>query len=42
MDAFDGLDSGMPGNGSDTISHSVLVKLRVFHAGVVRRKSRDL
>jgi hypothetical protein len=42
MHAFNGFDLGIPGDGSDTLSQSVLDKVRIFHAGVVSQKRRDL
>jgi hypothetical protein len=42
MPIFNGFDLGIPGNGSDTISQSVLDKVRIFYAGIVSQKRRDL
>ncbi len=42
MPIFNGFDLGIPGNGRDTLSQSVLDKVRIFHAGTVIQERRDL
>jgi hypothetical protein len=42
MPVFHGLDLGIPENGGDTLSQSVLDKVTIFYVGIVSQKRRAL